>query len=326
MPDRVRNNLARPTRLAGALTSGATTITVDSTSGWPTPGVGQEALGCLSYPDTSILELFSYTGKTSTTFTGVTRGVDDTDPKAHLNRALVVHVASAADLGGVTTLDGLSDVDTTGATDGQVLTYDLGTDSWLPATASTVAALDDLTDVATAGAASGEVLTYNGATWDPQPVASAAADITVDDALFTVLTGTDGQTVLDSVDDALAAALPTFDSGTYTPTLTTTANVASSIVQDCRYIRIGDQVFVSGRVSITPTAANTATRWRITLPIASNIGGDNDLAGSGAGDQTDESACNIRGDWGNDAARFECAPASTAQHLYAFTFGYTVLP
>lgn len=142
MPDRVRNNLAIPTRLAGALTSGATTINVDSTSGWPTPGVGEEALGCLSYPDTSILELFAYTGKTATSFTGVTRGVDDTDPKAHLNRALVVHVASAADLGGVTTLDGLSDVDTTGAADGEVLTYDLGTTTWVPAAASTVAVLD----------------------------------------------------------------------------------------------------------------------------------------------------------------------------------------
>lgn len=121
------------------------------------------------------------------------------------------------------------------------------------------------------------------------------------------------------------SAVGVLASGTYTPTLTTTANVSSSIVQDCRYIRMGSQVFVSGRVSITPTSSGVATRWRITLPVASNIGADNDLAGSGAGDQTDESAVNIRGDSTNDAAQFECAPTSTAQHLYAFTFGYTVI-
>lgn len=162
---RIRNNLATPTRLAGALTSGATTITVDTTAGWPSPSGGDVALGCLSYPDTSKLELFSYTGKTSTTFTGVTRGVDDTDPKAHLNRALVVHVASADDL--VTDLGDLADVTTAGANDNDVLTYDSGTQTWGPAAASTVAALGDLTDVDTTGAATDDVLVFDGSEWGP---------------------------------------------------------------------------------------------------------------------------------------------------------------
>lgn len=151
-----------------------------------------------------------------------------------------------------------------------------------------------------------------------------ASAISFDNTGLSLITADDVQEAIEWVDTTISSA-GVLASGTYTPTLTTTANVSSSSVQDCRYIRMGSQVFVSGRVSITPTSSGVATRWRITLPVASNIGADNDLAGSGAGDQTDESAVNIRGDSTNDAAQFECAPTSTAQHLYAFTFGYTVI-
>jgi len=58
----------------------------------------------------------------------------------------------------------LADVDTTGATDDQVLTYDAATDSWGPEDASTVAALDDLTDVTIDDAIDRQVLAYDEAT------------------------------------------------------------------------------------------------------------------------------------------------------------------
>jgi len=66
------------TLLNGALTSSATTITVDSTVDFPEQGrlkIGDE-------------EVF-YTGKTPTTFTGVTRAVRGTMAAAHLNNAVV---------------------------------------------------------------------------------------------------------------------------------------------------------------------------------------------------------------------------------------------
>lgn len=168
---RLRSNIARPARLTAAVDTDDATLPVSTTAGWPDPGPGDEAVGCLSYPDVDRLELFTYTGVTEDSFTGVTRGVDDTIPRSHRVRALVVHVATAAEVGGgVTELAALSDVDVAGATDGQVLTYDLGTDTWVPATASAGAALDDLTDVATAGAAAGDRLVFDGATWEPGPV------------------------------------------------------------------------------------------------------------------------------------------------------------
>lgn len=167
MTTRVRNNLSAPTRLVGALTSGATTINVDSTAGWPTPGGGEEALGCLSYPNVAALELFTYTGKTSTSFTGVTRGADDTDPKAHPSRALVVHVASAADISAAAgTLDALSDVSTAGAADGEVLTYDSGTSSWVPAAVAALPTLASGTYTPTAtGVTNVDSITVNPCTY-----------------------------------------------------------------------------------------------------------------------------------------------------------------
>lgn len=541
---RLFTNTAPPTRLAGALTDSATTITVDSTAGWPTPTGADVALGCLTYPNADTLELFTYTGKTSTTFTGVVRGVDDTDPKAHLNRALVVHVASWTDLGGggASTLDGLSDVDTAGATNGDALIYDGA--AWGPGAASTVAALDDLTDVTTAGAASGDHLVYDGAGWEPGnpdpdlfsqflynssgaqagnrfntwsdlytalgnldgaktvffeqdetipagaydldnvtfkgnglqydvggitltfgtgctitswvnaeissirllststgPVMTLTGSFTLgirllshvhsttspfflataggqhafalsENGRFLKLAGgvenydntagafttqliinrgegsevgpdtlksTNGVIYIDIVSDpandlsfwpwpqthtnlvvgvsvplmfpragatafvpagSIAAttvqaaieeldgdisALPALDSGTYTPTLTNVTNVSSSSAQVARWTQIGDQVTVYGRVSVDPIASATSTQVRVSLPVASNLGSNSDLAGVCVGDLSDESAGHIVADTANDEALIEAHPVSTSQHTYVYTYSYTVI-
>lgn len=166
---RLRSNIARPARLTAAVDTDDATLPVDTTVGWPAPTGGDDALGCISYPDVDRLELFTYTGVTDASFTGVTRGVDDTSPRSHRVRALVVHVASADELGaaGATTLDELTDVDTAGATNGDALIFDGA--AWGPGTASTVAELDDLTDVDVAAAVAGDRLVFDGTEWGPEP-------------------------------------------------------------------------------------------------------------------------------------------------------------
>lgn len=59
-------------------------------------------------------------------------------------------------------------------------------------------------------------------------------------------------------------------SGTYTPTLSNTSNIASSSVVANRftYIQVGDIVSVKGAVNIDPTSAATMT-LHISLPVAS---------------------------------------------------------
>jgi len=69
--------------------------------------------------------------------------------------------------------------------------------------------------------------------------------------------------------------------GTYTPTLTNTANVTASSAYQCQYLRVGGTVTVSGFVDIDPTAAaSTNTQLAMTLPIASAAPSPEDITGT----------------------------------------------
>ena len=118
-------------------------------------------------------------------------------------------------------------------------------------------------------------------------------------------------------------SLPTLAAGTYTPTLTGTANVASSTAYVCQYMRVGTVVTVSGKVEITPTTANTYTELGMTLPISSNLTADEQCSGSGGGKTTQVTAALIMGDATNDRAEIEMLPAAGSQ-IYYFTFTYQV--
>lgn len=67
--------------------------------------------------------------------------------------------------------------------------------------------------------------------------------------------------------------------GTWTPTWTAVANVASVSANLCMYIRIGPIVVFGGSVFIDPTADSTFTQLRGTLPVVSNLAAVSDLAG-----------------------------------------------
>lgn len=79
-------------------------------------------------------------------------------------------------------LSDLSDVNTSGVTNGQVLQYNGST--FVPATIPTggggASTLNDLTDVDTSGAAAGEVLQYNGTTWEAAPMPVGVGTVTVE--------------------------------------------------------------------------------------------------------------------------------------------------
>ena len=80
---------------------------------------------------------------------------------------------------------------------------------------------------------------------------------------------------------AQISALPAFASGTWTPTVAGTANVASvGTIQLHHYTRVGNEVSFSGTFTVTPTAASTVTQASVTLPIASTLGDTlNDASG-----------------------------------------------
>ena len=76
--------------------------------------------------------------------------------------------------GGCTNLNCLTDVNTSGASNGQVLSFN-GT-QWVPASLSSGGCtdLDCLSDVDTSGATNGQVLTFDGTQWTPQDPAGGS--------------------------------------------------------------------------------------------------------------------------------------------------------
>lgn len=116
-------------------------------------------------------------------------------------------------------------------------------------------------------------------------------------------------------------------SGTYTPTLFNTTNVAASTAYECQYLRVGNTVTVSGQVDIDPTLAAIDTVLGMSLPIASALAAARQLGGAGAittpnryGEGTAISA-----DLTNDRAQFLLRPSSVNNSSYNFSFTYRVL-
>jgi hypothetical protein len=117
-------------------------------------------------------------------------------------------------------------------------------------------------------------------------------------------------------------------SGTYTPTLTNSTNVASSTASELQYMRVGSVVTVSGLVAITPTAGSDAnTVLRMSLPISSNFASTTNLGGTGvissaAGRGV---AAAIYADTTNDLAEFNFLSPATSGLSTRFTFTYRII-
>lgn len=109
---------------------------------------------------------------------------------------------------------------------------------------------------------------------------------------------------------------------TYTPTINNTTNVSASTAKICMYMRIGNMVTVYGGVDIDPTATGN-TVIGISLPIASNLTNDTDLAGVMTAYYGSDSA-EIYADTVNDRATVGWITVTTSNHGNHFTFAYIV--
>lgn len=128
---------------------------------------------------------------------------------------------------------------------------------------------------------------------------------------------------LTSAQHAIATTLA---SGTYTPTLTNSANIASSAAVSAQYLRVGSVVTVSGQVSIDPTAASVATVLDISLPIASNLANTNELAGTAASHEVFAYSAAIHGNAGLNTASLDFINgADVANRTWSFTFTYRII-
>jgi hypothetical protein len=114
------------------------------------------------------------------------------------------------------------------------------------------------------------------------------------------------------------------DSGIYTPSLTNVTNVTSSTAYSCQWMRIGNMVTVSGKVTIDP-AATSATELGMSLPVVSNFANQEECAGTAADNANNNHPVRIIADSTNDRAAFVFTPTSNASADYAFIFMYQII-
>ena len=122
--------------------------------------------------------------------------------------------------------------------------------------------------------------------------------------------------------NAASEALVSDVQNTYTPVASNTTNLDSTSPKLSFYTRRGNQVTVTGKFDADPTAAAN-TLFSMTLPIASNIAAEQDLAGTASGGNGTEVA-RIYGDATNDAAAVQWTATGTANAGWSFQFSYLI--
>lgn len=119
-------------------------------------------------------------------------------------------------------------------------------------------------------------------------------------------------------------ALTALNWNTYTPTLTNTTNLSASTAYVCHWKRVGTVVTVAGRFDADPTAAG-AVLMGMSLPVASDLASDTDLAGVATCDNGSSiETCLIRADATNNRASIIWYAGDTANQARQFIFQYIV--
>jgi hypothetical protein len=105
-------------------------------------------------------------------------------------------------------------------------------------------------------------------------------------------------------------------SGTYTPTLTNSTNISSSTAEVCQYMRVGNVVTVSIRVTIQPTATGGIT-LRISLPVASTFSSFGNAAGTCSSTTNNISGAMLADTAGNQLSLIANATTTASTAVYA---------
>lgn len=115
--------------------------------------------------------------------------------------------------------------------------------------------------------------------------------------------------------------------GTYTPTRSAEANLDANVTpQQAQYMRVGNTVTVSGRVTaVDPTAPATATSYELSLPVASNLGAAEDLAGVAFCGAIAGQGAEITGSVANNTAVVSWVSGDVTSQAWSFTFSYQVI-
>lgn len=116
-------------------------------------------------------------------------------------------------------------------------------------------------------------------------------------------------------------------SGTYTPTLTSVANLDSTTAFACQWNRVGQTITVSGKLSADPTAPASSTQIGISLPPgqASNFTAAEQCCGTAAASGIAGQVAAILADAANDRAQMQWVSGDVTNQPMYFQFTYQIL-
>jgi hypothetical protein len=136
--------------------------------------------------------------------------------------------------------------------------------------------------------------------------------------------GTGGITITQNTNDITVTA-PILASGQYIPILNNNTNIDGSTSFQAQWLRVGDTVTVSGKVTIDPVQNNQQTILNISLPVASNLSAQEDLSGVAGCPAVSGQQAGIYADIVGDRAALDFVSGSTAIHDFFYHFSYQVI-
>ena len=330
--------------IVGGISAADTTITVASTTGFPAHGIVQIEG-----------EFITYTGKTSTTLTGATRGRFGSTAATHADGTTVRQVLiisgrdSTAANSIIVTANGnlyigignnVFEIPSGSAVaDFKVTRFSVGGTWGAVYGNGTVNAFYGITgSTCYFGAASNHPIEFR--------VANAAVAYLTGGLLFQLggttssfpaLKRSSAEMQVRLADDSAFASLQcnaltinaqtgNVAGTTYTPVRSAEANLdANATMFEAQYDRTGNTVTVSGRFTADPTAPATATSFEMTLPIASNIGAVEDLAGVAFCGAIAGQGAQISGSVANNTAVVSWVSGDVTSQSWSFIFQYAVI-
>jgi len=114
--------------------------------------------------------------------------------------------------------------------------------------------------------------------------------------------------------------------GVYTPTRSAEANLDTNVTTtEAQYLRVANTVTVSGRFTADPTTTTTATSFELTLPVASNIGAAEDCAGVAFCGTIAGQGAAITGSVANNTAVVSWVAGDVTSQTWSYTYTYQVI-
>jgi hypothetical protein len=114
--------------------------------------------------------------------------------------------------------------------------------------------------------------------------------------------------------------------GTYTPTRSAETNLDANVTMtEAQYMRVGNTVTVSGRFTADPTLTATTTSFEITLPVSSNLGAADDVAGTAFCGSIAGQGAMVFGVAANDTAKVQWVAGDVTSQTWSYQFTYQVI-